>query len=126
MSSTRTQVYLTEMQRLKIDQMAHAEGVAMAEIVRRALDRYLSGDPDATAALAATFGACPRMEAPSRDRELGVDRAIAERAGRIAREFGIRLPDALIAGTALEHNLALVTRNTKHFQAIRGLRLRSL
>lgn len=59
-------------------------------------------------------------------RELGVDRAIAERAGRIAREFGIRLPDALIAGTALEHNLALVTRNTKHFQAIRGLRLRSL
>ncbi len=35
-------------------------------------------------------------------REIQVDRAIAERAGRIAREFGTRLPDALIAATALE------------------------
>ena len=31
-------------------------------------------------------------------RELPVDRAVAERAGRIRREFGLRLPDALIAG----------------------------
>ena len=59
-------------------------------------------------------------------RELGVDRAIAERAGRISRESGARLPDALIAATALEHGLALVTRNRKHFDPIRGLRLRSL
>lgn len=59
-------------------------------------------------------------------RELDVDRAIAERAGRIAREFGVRLPDALIAATALEHGLGLVTRNLKHFDSIRGLRLRRL
>ena len=59
-------------------------------------------------------------------RELGVDRAIAERAGRIAREFGVRLPDALIAATALEHQLGLVTPNRKHFDTIRGLRLRNL
>lgn len=59
-------------------------------------------------------------------RELAVDRAIAERAGRVAREFGIRLPDALIAATALEHGLGLVTRNRKHFDSIRGLRLRTL
>ena len=39
-----------------IDQMADAEGVATAEIIRRALDDYLSDDVDATAALAATFG----------------------------------------------------------------------
>ncbi len=59
-------------------------------------------------------------------RELNVDRAVAERAGRISREFGVRLPDALIAATALEHELSLVTRNHKHFGSIRGLRLRSL
>jgi len=59
-------------------------------------------------------------------RELAVDRAIAERAGRIAREFGVRLPDALIAATALEHGLGLVTRNLKHFDSVRGLRLRRL
>jgi toxin FitB len=59
-------------------------------------------------------------------RELSVDRAVAERAGRISREFGVRLPDALIAATALEHKLSLVTKNYKHFGSIRGLRLRSL
>jgi predicted nucleic acid-binding protein len=59
-------------------------------------------------------------------RELAVDRAIAERAGRVVREFGVRLPDALIAATALEHELGLVTRNRKHFDSIRGLRLRTL
>jgi predicted nucleic acid-binding protein len=59
-------------------------------------------------------------------RELGVDRPVAERAGRIAREFAVRLPDALIAATAVEHGLGLVTRNRKRFDLIRGLRLRSL
>ena len=59
-------------------------------------------------------------------REITVDRAIAERAGRVAREFGVRLPDAVIAATALEHGLGLVTRNLKHFNTVRGLRLRSI
>jgi len=55
-----------------------------------------------------------------------IDRSIAERAGRVAREFGLRLPDALIAATALERNLQLSTRNLKDFDKVRGLRLRSL
>ncbi len=59
-------------------------------------------------------------------RELVVDRPVAERAGRVVREFGLRLPDALIAATALEHQLALVTRNRKDFEQVRGLRLRVL
>jgi predicted nucleic acid-binding protein len=58
--------------------------------------------------------------------ELAVDRAVAERAGRIRREFGLRLADALIAGTALEHGLALSTRNKRHFTPVHGLRLRAL
>lgn len=65
-----------------------------------------------------------RLLAPFR--ELDVDRAVAERAGRIVREFGTRLPDALIAATALEHRLGLVTRNREHFDPIGGVRIREL
>lgn len=59
-------------------------------------------------------------------REIQVDRSIAERAGRIRREAGIRLPDALIAATALERGLELASRNARDFERVRGLRLRSL
>ena len=59
-------------------------------------------------------------------REVIVDRAVAERAGRIRREADVRLPDALIAATALEHKLELATRNTRDFRRVRGLRLRAL
>ncbi len=55
--------------------------------------------------------------------ELAVDGAVAERAGRITRDHGLRLPDALIAATALEHDLALITRNLRDFGRVPGLRL---
>lgn len=57
-------------------------------------------------------------------REVPVDRDVAERAGRVAREFGLRLPDALIAATALERGLQLSTRNVSDFKKVRGLRIR--
>jgi toxin FitB len=59
-------------------------------------------------------------------KEIPVDRSVAERAGRVAREFGLRLPDAIIAATALEHQLGLTTRNLKDFSSVRGLRVRPL
>jgi hypothetical protein len=56
-------------------------------------------------------------------RELTIDRAVAERAGCLRRASGIRLPDALIAATAIENGCLLVTRNVREFRRIPGLRL---
>lgn len=57
-------------------------------------------------------------------REVAVDRTIAERAGRLRRDAAVRLPDAIIAATAIEGHLELVTRNRNDFEKVRGLRLR--
>jgi predicted DNA-binding protein len=67
MSAIRTQIYLSEEQRRKIDAVAASEGVTMAEVVRRALDSYLTDETDVEAALAGTFGADPDASPPSRD-----------------------------------------------------------
>lgn len=67
MSATRTQVYLTEEQRRRIDEIVRWEGLTLAEVIRRALDAYLPADRDPATALSATFGADPGASAPSRD-----------------------------------------------------------
>ena len=67
MGATRTQVYLTEDQRRMIDEIARAEGVTLAEVIRRALDVYLDAERDPAPVLAATFGAAPDADVPSRD-----------------------------------------------------------
>lgn len=68
MGATRTQVYLTAEQRERIDAITAAEGITLAEVVRRAVDRYLGEVAiDPSPALAATFGADPAAAAPDRD-----------------------------------------------------------
>lgn len=56
--------------------------------------------------------------------EYPVDRQVADEAGRIRKETGLRLPDALIAGTALVHGATLHTRNARDFKRVAGLRIR--
>lgn len=55
--------------------------------------------------------------------ELPVDRSVAERAGSVRRQAGIRLPDALIAATALVHGLPVITRNRRDFDRVAGLEI---
>lgn len=56
---------------------------------------------------------------------LAIDSAIARRAAQLGRTRKTKLPDLLIAATAIEHGLTLITRNTKDFQRIHGLIIRT-
>ena len=47
------------------------------------------------------------------DRVLPIELAIAERWGRLGVPDPLPVPDRLMAATALEHDLTLVTRNTR-------------
>lgn len=46
---------------------------------------------------------------------IGIDDNIAERAVQVRQTDRLKLPDAIIRATALEHSALLVTRNTKDF-----------
>lgn len=52
-----------------------------------------------------------------------LDDEIIERAIQLRRRRSMKLGDAIIAATALEYDLPLVTRNTDDFKHIDGLRL---
>ena len=47
---------------------------------------------------------------------LGVNLAVARRWGQLSAGIGNDSADLLVAATALEHGLAVVTRNVRHFQ----------
>lgn len=47
--------------------------------------------------------------------EVPVDKPVSERAVEIRRRHRMRLPDAIIWASAQQHDVLLVTRNTKDF-----------
>jgi toxin FitB len=57
--------------------------------------------------------------------EISIDSPIAELGGALRRAIQLATPDALIAATALEHGLPLMTRNQRHFGRVPGLHLRA-
>ena len=77
MASTRTQIYLTEDQRRRLDARGRRIGAPMARMIREAVDAYLAEDrPDVEAILEETFGTLPELELPDR-REWDRDAAAA-------------------------------------------------
>lgn len=52
------------------------------------------------------------------DHIVGIDLSTARRWGRLSAEIGHAGADLMIAATALEHGLTVVTRNTRHFKPI--------
>lgn len=68
MASTRTQIYLTDDQRRRLDAKGRLTGAPLARMIREAVDVYLADDrPDPDAALDETFGTLPDLDLPSRE-----------------------------------------------------------
>jgi predicted nucleic acid-binding protein len=53
--------------------------------------------------------------------ELPLDEATTQQTIRLRQQHRVKLPDAIIAATALAHGLPLLTRNVGDFQALTGL-----
>ena len=67
MASTRTQIYLTDDQRKRLDVRGRRTGAPLARMIREAVDSYLADEePDIQAALDETFGTLPELDVPSR------------------------------------------------------------
>jgi predicted nucleic acid-binding protein len=58
--------------------------------------------------------------------ELGINEAVVAQTIRVRKAHGLKLPDALIAATALVHGLQLVTANTADFKRVDSLVLQSI
>jgi predicted DNA-binding protein len=68
MATTRTQIYLTDDQRRRLDARGKRAGAPMARLIREAVEAYLVEDKaDIEAALDETFGTLPELELPSRE-----------------------------------------------------------
>ena len=68
MASTRTQIYLTDDLRRRLDARGRRTGAPMARLIREAVEAYLADDTaDLEAALDETFGALPELNVSSRD-----------------------------------------------------------
>lgn len=91
-----------------------AEGAFVSVVTRIEVLGYPDQTPDQTRrafALLDLFAELPLRE------------PVVQSAIRLRRRQSIRLGDAIIAATALEHDLSLVTRNTGDFEWIDGLSL---
>lgn len=67
MPATRTQIYLTEEQRRLLDARGRRTGASLAQMIREAVNEYVSDDAaDLAAALDETFGSMPDLEIPDR------------------------------------------------------------
>lgn len=53
----------------------------------------------------------------------GMDETTVTKTIELRKDYKIKLPDAIIAATALIYELTLITRNTKDFKTIKGLEL---
>jgi predicted nucleic acid-binding protein len=52
-----------------------------------------------------------------------LEQPIKLRTADIRKQYNIKLPDAIIAATALVYNLTLITRNSSDFKNIEGLQV---
>ncbi len=78
--------------------------------LRRGIENLRRRDPSAAAALEHWLA---RVHESFADRVLDVDAAVADRWGALSVPNPVPAVDGLLAATALEHGLVLVTRNVR-------------
>lgn len=76
-----------------------------------------NASPDEMDLLEAFVLSCPKI---------AITNEVVEKTIALRRAHRIKIPDAIIAATALEFNLTLITRNTRDFKAINGLEVVNL
>lgn len=93
------------------DDSLHVSVVTLGEI-RKGIEGLRPRDPDTATVFEAWLAT---LDAVFSERILGIDRAVADRWGRILAACpGLPVEDALLAATALVHGMTLVSRNEKH------------
>ena len=90
----------------------HISVVSVGEI-ERGITRQQRHDPEFALTLAAWLDDVLAVYA---ERILPVDLPVAKRWGRLCAVLGHQNDDLIIAATALEHGLTVVTRNVRHFE----------
>ena len=90
----------------------HLSVVSIGEI-ERGIARQRARDAAFAEALASWLDRVLRLYG---DRILGIDAPTARRWGRLSASIGHQGADLLIAATALEHGLTVVTRNVRHYE----------
>ena len=88
------------------------EADAAISVISRA--ELFAGDKGQETSVEALFEECEEVE---------VDASIARTAGRLKRHTKLQIADALIAATAIERQLPLMTRNRRHFEQVANLTL---
>ncbi len=90
----------------------HVSVISLGEI-ERGIARARHREPQFAALLAEWLDGLIRLYA---GRILPIDLGAARRWGRVSQAIGHEGADLLIAATALEHGLTVVTRNIRHFE----------
>ena len=87
--------------------------VSVGEI-ERGITRQERSSPDFARTLALWLDSVIKLYG---EQILGVNLATARRWGQLSARIGNDSVDLLVAATALEHGLSVVTRNVRHFRA---------
>ncbi len=90
----------------------HVSVISLGEI-ERGIARARHREPQFAALLAEWLDGLIKLYA---GRILPIDLGAARRWGRVSQAIGHEGADLLIAATALEHGLTVVTRNIRHFE----------
>ncbi len=54
---------------------------------------------------------------------INIDEDLAERIINVRKKYKVKIPDAIIAASALEYNLIIITRNIKDFAKIKEVKV---